>query len=126
MALPATTVWEVRTDGNDANGGGVVAGGGGGFLTIAQGITLSTVAGMMVYVRGGTYNITRAFSPASLSGAYRTRLVGYATTRGDLGQPVISVTAAIDGLTPGLGGTFENLELDGTSGGLEGGNPTTV
>src|SRR3990170_5685443 len=26
MALPATTVWEVRTDGNDANGGGFVTG----------------------------------------------------------------------------------------------------
>src|SRR3990167_3707973 len=185
MALPATTVWEVRTDGNDANGGGFVTGGsgtdrsqqaaaqiaytdlviggttteltsaavpfsaagggnilnltvgaggstggtgnlGGAFLTIAQGLTLSTVAGMMVYVRGGTYNITTALSPASLGGAYRTRLVGYATTRGDLGQPIISVTAAIDGLTPGLGWTFENLELDGTSVGLRGVNPTTV
>ena len=210
MALPATTVWEVRTDGNDANGGGFVTGAsgtdrsqqaaaqiaytdlviggttteltsaafpfsaaevgnilnvtggtgfttgwyqvvsvaagvatmdrsvgtggstggtgnlGGAFLTIAQGLTLSTVAGMMVYVRGGTYNITTALSPASLGGAYRTRLVGYATTRGDLGQPIISVTAAIDGLTPGLGWTFENLELDGTSVGLRGVNPTTV
>src|SRR3990167_7761950 len=210
MALPATTVWEVRTDGNDANGGGFVTGAsgtdrsqqaaaqiaytdlviggtttevtsaafpfsaaevgnilnvtggtgfttgwyqvvsvaagvatmdrsvgtggstggtgnlGGAFLTIAQGLTLSTVAGMMVYVRGGTYNITTALSPASLGWAYRTRLVGYATTRGDLGQPIISVTAAIDGLTPGLGWTFENLELDGTSVGLRGVNPTTV
>src|SRR3989338_8129890 len=258
MALPATTVWEVRTDGNDANCGGFVTGAsgtdrsqqaaaqiaytalviggttteltsaafpfsaaevgnilnvtggtgfttgwyqvvsvaagvatmdrsvgtggstggtgnlGGAFLTIAQGLTLSTVAGMMVYVRGGTYNITTALSPASLGGAYRTRLVGYATTRGDLdrtlstvagmmvyvrggtynittalspaslggayrtrlvgyattrgdlGQPIISVTAAIDGLTPGLGWTFENLELDGTSVGLRGVNPTTV
>jgi hypothetical protein len=203
MALAAATVWEVRTTGNNANGGGFVAGAsgtdrsqqaaaqiaytdlvlattttltsaafpfsaaevgnilnitggtgfttgwyqivsvsvvtatidrvggtggstggtgnlGGALLTIAQALTLAIVDSMTIYVRGGTYIITTALSFPGQSGTAHTSLLGYSTTRGDLGRPIVSVTAAVNGATLNTGWSIENFEFDGTNTGVVG------
>jgi hypothetical protein len=206
MALAAATVWEVRTTGNDANGGGFVAGasgtdrsqqaaaqiaytdlvlattttltsalnpfsaaevgnilnitGGAGFttgwyqivsvsvvtatidrvggtlgstggtgnlggalLTPAQACSAScAVGGNTVWVRGGTYSsavtVTLVASPGYGNSC---QLQGYGTTRGDLGKPVLSFTAAVNGLTmSGNRWIISDFEIDGTDTGLIG------
>src|SRR3990167_5004487 len=62
MALPATTVWEVRTDGNDANGGGFVTGGAG---TDRSQQAAAQIAYTDLVIGGTTTELTSAAFPFS-------------------------------------------------------------
>lgn len=199
MALSASTVWEVRTTGSDANGGGFVtgatgvdysqqdaaqfaltgiatAGAGAVFLSAAAATTmvgnllqvvsgtnfttgifqiLSVVAGVSVtvdrnictgvgsngviniggalatigalaspmvagniaYVKAsGTYSIATGVTFAQTSVSVITAIIGYTTTRGDNGMPLIQASAAISMITlAGDGVSLQNFELDGNS-----------
>src|SRR3990172_522671 len=62
MALPATTVWEVRTDGNDANGGGFVTGASG---TDRSQQAAAQIAYTDLVIGGTTTELTSAAFPFS-------------------------------------------------------------
>ena len=92
---------------------------GGAFATIAKAIAQLAVTGMIAYVKSATYSIaTGMTTPTSSNPAGGIiRLIGYGTTRGDLVQPTIKATAAINALTDGQGGfRVENFIFEGNAG----------
>jgi len=95
---------------------------GGALLTIQAAHDGVTDGRQRIYVRGGTYSISTAITLSNSGAAFwRQRLIGYSTSRGDFGRPIISVTAAVNALTiSGQGWRVENFELDGTSTGARG------
>jgi len=101
-------------------GTGVTLNLGGALLTIAAALTLSTIDQMAVWVRAGTYTITTALTPPARGAPTRNPWRGYGSVRGDGTRPVISVTAAVDGITMNTGWSLENFEVDGTGTGLVG------
>lgn len=122
----ATTITVDRSTGLTA-GTGVTLKIGGALLTIQKALDLMTVAGHTTYIKSGTYSISAALTTTNFPASnYATinRVVGYNTTRGDLGsggRPVIQTTAAVNGLTStkdGLG--LENLDFFGNTTGTKG------
>ena len=90
---------------------------GGGLLTLSQLATnLAITQGMIGYVKAeSTYSISTGvtFSGAG-SNTVNNRVIGYTTSRGDLGQPEIQATAAITAVTISGGSfSFENFIIDG-------------
>lgn len=114
----------VTIDRNGPNATGMTVNVGGALSTIALGMALLTVTGMQMYIKAtATYVIGTGLStPAGIlveDGIIR--VIGYTTTRGDLGRPVIQTSAAITAITDSRGGfRFENLDLDGNSTGSTG------
>lgn len=90
---------------------------GGCLLTIAKPLT-AYLAGQIVYVKSGTYTITSAIAlPSGGGDAYNTCwIIGYGTTRGDRGKPLIQTSSAIQMMTANSGGGWHvsDFEFDGT------------
>ena len=100
---------------------------GGSVLTIGKALTV-WVASNTIWVRGGTYAITTNLAVgfgAATPAAPKSRLLGYTTTRGDRGQPLISTTSAITMMTLDAGVVVQNFELDGTDLATNGVNGST-
>ena len=94
---------------------------GGALLTIATALAAASVDGNKIYVKGGTYSISTGLTTPFHDIFEATRIIGYSTTRGDNGRPIIKATAAVTGFT--WGGSMislENFELDGNSTGTRG------
>jgi hypothetical protein len=82
-----------------------------------------TVSGMQCYVKAtATYSISAAIAlSAAGSSTVLNRLIGYTSTRSDLGRPTIQTSAGVNGITVSANGwSIENLDLDGNSTGLIG------
>lgn len=90
---------------------------GGAFATPAKALTSMTVAGHIGYVKAtATYNIGTGLSIASNGfDSALIRLIGYTSTRADLGRPTLKATAAITVVTANTGCSVENFILDGNT-----------
>lgn len=92
---------------------------GGCFATIGKAVGLMSVTGMITYVKAtATYSISTGI--ATVSGINTAlgvnRIIGYTTTRGDLGRPTIQTTAAVNAYTDANGGhRLENFIVDNNS-----------
>lgn len=111
------------------------AGGAGSAIVGAMGGALATIAKVVVPMvddnvawvqNDGTYTITSAIALSTAHATqYRTRIVGYQTTRGDAAiggtgiRPTVNQTAAANGITnTGAGWNVENFILDGAVAGV--------
>lgn len=122
MALPATTVWEVRTDGNDANGGGFVTGASGpdrsqqaaaqiAYTDLVIGVTTTNLTsalnaftaaevGNILNVTGGVGFTTGRYQVVSVAAGVATmdRSVGVAASTGgtgNLGGALLTIAQAL-------------------------------
>lgn len=90
-------------------------------------ICASATAGNIIYLKSGTYTLTSTsnnvsggrFTLATLATGRQTSLIGYQTTRGDLGtKPIIKADGVITTFTICTTGTWnyiDNIEFDGNS-----------
>lgn len=111
----ATTITVDRATGLTA-GTGATLNLGGALATIGKLVPIMVVENT-AYVKGGTYSISTgiSFTQGSFTGS-GTGVIGYTTTRGDNGRPIIQASANIDMIT--ISGDlfyFQNFELDGNS-----------
>lgn len=126
-----TNSWTMSSACETAGATGMTGFMGGGLLTIAEGLVNVVVAGQVVWVQNGTYNITSALTATLSSTATASRLIGYITnhTTVPLGtnRPTISTgTNAINALTmTGRGWYVQNLIFSSTSSGVVGISATT-
>lgn len=90
---------------------------GGALATIQAALSLNTVQGVNIYVRGGTYSISTGLTwPSGPDYTSINRVIGYGTIRGDLGRPIITATASMDMLTMNRSGcSLENFEVNGNA-----------
>lgn len=114
----STSITVDRSTGLTA-GTGVTLKIGGALSTIALALALMTVGGMQTYVKAtATYSISTGLAtPAGISAnTNKSRIIGYTTTRADLGRPTIQTSAAIVAYTDNNGGfSFENFIVDGNT-----------
>lgn len=90
---------------------------GGAFGTVQFGIDAISVADQITYVKAGTYTVATTLTTPNVSSSnYQTSIIGYSTTRGDLGRPTLNVSAGINGINLNqIGWKFENFEVVGTT-----------
>lgn len=100
-------------------GTGVTINIGGALATLGQLSTNLNVPGMIAYVKAATYSISTGLSfVSSASSTLATRLIGYTTTRGDIGRATVLATAGITMVTCNAssnGLRIENFVFDGAS-----------
>ena len=83
-------------------------------------------AGNIAYIKAATYSITSATAnvasgcvtiPAQTASANVGKLIGYSSSRGDLGRPTLQASgiSTFSILTVGTGNSVENLIIDGAS-----------
>jgi hypothetical protein len=121
LSVSGTTATMDRSVGT-ANSTGGHGNLGGAFATIDKATSNMKVGGQDTYVKGATYQITGSISnPILTAGTSLSRIIAYASTRGDNGQATIQVNASSvtvmtgDASTDTSGIAFENIIFDGNS-----------
>lgn len=108
-------------------GTGVTLNIGGALASLAQMFTNFSVAGMTAYVKAtATYSISTGLTAnTATTNTTVNRVIGYTTTRTDLGIVTVQATAAITMLAQSTNGwSLENLIFDGNGTGTNGINST--